>query len=395
MGDLSLLAVSLLHHSSVTKQQIPVNLAIATVTSASAVDQLGQDAIGQTVVSISGTDVSTYAPEFSSTETDLSDPSMPGQLTSEQSVVNQPIDYPEEQTMAQSVSPLQPRSLQRSPQSLSRPSATSTPLVPQTSTIQPIPTWIEPSNLPNPEFSDPNPAATLSTPRPSSGSQLYRQRTIALRSGRTYTRLPANSYWESWVQATQQPTYEQWVSLLSQEAGAMARGQGSNRLTVLLGDSLYLWYPPERLASDRFWLNQGISGDTTTGVLRRLSAFAQTRPDTIHVMVGINDLRRGATDAEVINNSRQIMRQLRRNHPRAQIIIHSILPTRLAAIPSGRIHHINNTIAAIAKQEQVEYLDLLNYFADAQGNLRRDLTTDGLHLNPRGYATWQWAMAHG
>jgi lysophospholipase L1-like esterase len=225
-----------------------------------------------------------------------------------------------------------------------------------------------------------------------SGSQLYQQRVMALRAGRQYTRLPANSFWQTWVNATYQPTYQEWVSLLSQEAGAMARGQGSNRLTILLGDSLSLWYPPEQLPSDRFWLNQGISGDTTAGVLRRLSAFAQTRPDTIHVMLGINDLRHGATDAEVINNLRQIMRNLHRDHPQAQIFVHSILPTRLATIPSDRIQHINNSLAYIAKQEQVNYLDLSTYFTDEQGNLRLDLTTDGLHLNPRGYAMWQWAL---
>ncbi|MBD2459415.1 lysophospholipase [Oscillatoria sp. FACHB-1407] len=337
----------------------------------------------------------THSPEFSSVGSGQADPGTSS--SSAQPVVPQPrlqpVASPAEDRIAQIVPLTQRQSSQRI-QNITSPTRIA-PAIPQTSILQP-PVWVEPSTLPTPDFSAPNPTTVSpSTLRPRSGSQLYRQRVVALRSGRTYTRLPANSFWESWSQATQQPTYEQWVSLLAQEAGAMARGQGSNRLTILLGDSLYLWYPSEQLAGDRFWLNQGISGDTTAGVLRRLSAFANTRPDTIHVMVGINDLRRGATDAEVINNSRQIMRQLRRNHPNAEIIIHSILPTRLAAIPSSRIHRINTTIAAIAKQERVDYLDLLGYFADAQGDLRRDLTTDGLHLNPRGYATWQWAMANG
>lgn len=229
-------------------------------------------------------------------------------------------------------------------------------------------------------------------PRPASGSQLFVQRLAALRSGRLYTRLPASSYAETWRNATRQPTYEQWVSLLRSEAGAIARGQGSNRLTVLLGDSLYLWYPPEQMTRDRLWLNQGISGDTTAGVLRRLSAFSQTRPDRIQVMVGINDLRRGASDAEVLTNLRQIMRQLRANHPQAQIVVQSILPTRLASLPTPRIHRLNGQIAAIAQQERVSFLDLQTSFADASGNLRTELTTDGLHLSQSGYAVWQQAI---
>lgn len=228
--------------------------------------------------------------------------------------------------------------------------------------------------------------------RPASGSQLFVQRLTALRSGRVYTRLPADSYAETWRNATRQPTYDQWVSLLRSESGAIARGQGSNRLTVLLGDSLYLWYPPEQMTRDRLWLNQGISGDTTAGVLRRLSAFSQTRPDRIQVMVGINDLRRGASDAEVLTNLRQIMRQLRANHPQAQIIVQSILPTRLASLPAPRIHRLNRQIAAIAQQERVSFLDLQLSFADSTGNLRTELTTDGLHLSQSGYAVWQQAI---
>jgi lysophospholipase L1-like esterase len=236
------------------------------------------------------------------------------------------------------------------------------------------------------------PYATLTTPRPATGSQLYQQRVVALRAGRVYTRMPGSSYMNAWSRALAQPTYQQWVSLLSAEAGAIARGQGSNRLTVMVGDSLCLWYPQERLSSDRFWLNQGISGDTTAGVLQRLSAFAQTRPDQIHVMAGINDLRRGATDAQVLNNLQQIIHELRNHHPHARIFVQSILPTRLAAIPASRIRAINDRLSQITQREGVSFVDLQSYFADASGNLRNDLTTDGLHLNSNGYATWQMAL---
>ena len=238
-----------------------------------------------------------------------------------------------------------------------------------------------------------NGSAPISGPRPTSGAQLYQQRAAALRAGSTYTRMPPRSFQSAWANATVQPTYEQWVSLLGQEAQAMARGQGSNRLSVMVGDSLSLWFPPERLTGDRFWLNQGISGDTTAGVLHRLSAFRHANPDTIHVMVGINDLRRGATDQAVLSDLGQIMQRLRQAHPQAQIFVHSLLPTRLPAISASRIRYLNQQIAALTQQEQVSYLELQPYFADGDGNLRQDLTTDGLHLNPRGYAVWQWALA--
>lgn len=248
-----------------------------------------------------------------------------------------------------------------------------------------------------PEFSPVMPvvgtaASVSSIARPQSGSQLYQQRLAALRAGRLYPRIPVNSFQASWQNANRQPTYQDWLRLLQQEAQVMARSQGSNRLTILLGDSLLLWFPIDRLPSDRFWLNQGISGDTTTGILRRLSSFAQTRPDRIYLMAGINDLRQGASDRTVLNNQRQIMRRLRQNHPQATIVVYSILPTRLPAIASDRIERLNASLAAISRQEGANFLDLQTQFSGTDGILRRDLTTDGLHLNRRGYEVWQMAM---
>jgi lysophospholipase L1-like esterase len=213
-----------------------------------------------------------------------------------------------------------------------------------------------------------------------------------LQTGNNYTRLTADSFWESWSQVTYQPTYQEWVSLLAQEAAAMANGQGHNPLTVLLGDSISLWFPVEQLENNRFWLNQGISGDTTGGILRRLHLLDDTHPAEIHLMAGINDLRRGSSDAEVLTNLRQIMQELRSRHPQSQILVYSILPTRYANLPSDRIQSLNQQIAAIAQMEGVQYLDLTQYFADAEGKLRADLTTDGLHLNFHGYAMWDWIM---
>ncbi len=246
---------------------------------------------------------------------------------------------------------------------------------------------VSPALIPN--ITDIPQARTLA---PRSGSQLYRQRLEALRAGTLYTRLASDSFYSAWSQAQAKPSYTEWKQLLELEARAVARGQGDNRLSVALGDSLSLWLPSQRLPEGQLWLNQGISGDTTSGILQRLSAFAQTRPDTIYVMAGINDLRRGYSDQLILSNLRQIMRQLHQKHPEAQVVVQSILPTRYAAIPSSRIRALNQRIAAIAQQEKVSFLDLYPYFADTQDHLNRALTTDGLHLNPRGYQVWQVAL---
>ena len=267
--------------------------------------------------------------------------------------------------------------------------AQTVPARPATSTPTPARTVAATRTPHFPDF-DTTPPATAIAPR--SGSQLYRQRLEALRAGRLYTRIPTDSFYAAWSQATSQPSYSQWKQLLALEARAVARGQGDNRLSIFMGDSLSLWFPAQGLPNSQLWLNQGISGDTTGGILQRLSAIAPTRADKIYVMAGINDLRKGHSDATITKNLHQIMRRLRQDHPQAQVVVQSILPTRYDAIPSSRVRSLNEKIKAIARQEGAYYLDLFAFFIDGEDRLNRGLTTDGLHLNPQGYQVWQMAL---
>ena len=196
--------------------------------------------------------------------------------------------------------------------------------------------------------------------------------------------------------------YEQWLAQLQREAEAIAANP-PERLGVLAGDSISLWFPPELLPPQRTWLNQGISGEVSSGLLKRLSLFDNTNPEVIFVMIGINDLIRGISPDEVVENQRAIVRDLVWVHPNARIVVQSILPhsgsgatwegrDRLLNIPNDRLRDINRELAAIASAEGVEFLDLYPLFADSEGNLRLELTTDGLHLNEQGYLVWRTAL---
>jgi lysophospholipase L1-like esterase len=196
--------------------------------------------------------------------------------------------------------------------------------------------------------------------------------------------------------------YQQWVDLIGREA-EIAAVQQPKHLSVLLGDSLSLWFPTELLPPDRYWLNQGISGETSAGLLNRLELIDQTQPEVIYVMIGINDLIRGVRGQTILANQELIVRYLRRVHPKAKIVVQSILPhsaekatwegrDRLLAIPNTRIQELNDRLKAIAEAEGAIYLDLYPLFADANGNLKTELSTDGLHLSPQGYLVWRNAM---
>ena len=199
-----------------------------------------------------------------------------------------------------------------------------------------------------------------------------------------------------------QLTYQQWVDILKQEA-KVASDQPPERLSILIGDSLSLWFPPELLPEDRNWLNQAISGESSDGLLRRLDLFDNTQPEVIFVMIGINDLIRGVSDRVIIENHRKIITYLRKTHPQAQIVVQSILPhgdedatwegkDKLLKIPNSRIRQLNQQLQNTATKVGVKYLDLYPLFTNQQGNLRSEFTTDGLHLNFTGYLVWRTAL---
>ena len=197
-------------------------------------------------------------------------------------------------------------------------------------------------------------------------------------------------------------TYEQWLEVLKQEAAAVAKKQ-PERLTVLLGDSLSLWFPADQLPVDRSWLNQGISGDTTALMINRLSFLDETKPQTIFVMAGINDFKKGSTVDEVVESYRTLLQNLKQKHASSEIVVQAVLPhgaemtamddrDQVLAIPNDQIVKFNQKLASLAKEEQLLFLNLHPLFADKEGFLRSDLTTDGLHLNPSGYMVWSTAM---
>lgn len=116
-------------------------------------------------------------------------------------------------------------------------------------------------------------------------------------------------------------------------------------------------------------------------------------------MIGINDLLRDVDDTTILADQQQIIQDLKAMHPSSSIVVQAILPhagdrstwegkEQLLALPNQRIQDLNQQLAMIAADEGVEYLDLEPIFSDSKGNLRTDLTTDGLHLNDNGYRVW-------
>jgi lysophospholipase L1-like esterase len=199
-----------------------------------------------------------------------------------------------------------------------------------------------------------------------------------------------------------QYTYTQWLEVLGKEAGAMAKAKPEH-LTVLLGDSLSLWFPVEMLPSDRVWLNQGVSGENSAGLLKRLNLLDELQPETIVVMVGINDLIKGTSDEQILDNYRQIIQTLKEKHPKSSLVVQSVLPhggdrvgtidrEQVLQLSNERIYQFNQKLGSLTAESEVLFLNLHPLFTDGDGLMQADLSTDGLHLKRQGYFVWRSAF---
>lgn len=142
-------------------------------------------------------------------------------------------------------------------------------------------------------------------------------------------------------------------------------------------------------------VNRGVGGDNSFGILARMDEVLAGKPRAIFLMDGINDLFRGLPYEVSINNYRRIIRKIKRESPKTKIYIESALPINesmtTAAYTKGRnvkVPGLNERIAQLAKEENITYINIVPLFADGQGNLRKDVSPDGVHLKASAYIDW-------
>lgn len=141
--------------------------------------------------------------------------------------------------------------------------------------------------------------------------------------------------------------------------------------------------------------NRGISGDFTFGILARLDEVLRGKPAKVFVLIGINDLAGNVPDNTILNNYKRIIKTIKSCSPTTKIYFNNLLPVNntFTNFPNhvnkaSRILHINNELKTISIEENIVLIDSYSHFKDADGQLDKAYTIDGLHLTPDGYKHW-------
>lgn len=158
--------------------------------------------------------------------------------------------------------------------------------------------------------------------------------------------------------------------------------------------------------SDKFNIahirNRGIAGDVTDGVLKRLDEIVYFKPKAVFILIGVNDLfnihheesaRKFKYDKIVPStdyigkNILKIAKLIHHKSPETKIYVRTVLPTRREYLKED-ILNLNKKIQKDEAKGYYKVIDLYSQFVNANGDLIKDLTVDGVHLSDKGYEKW-------
>lgn len=154
---------------------------------------------------------------------------------------------------------------------------------------------------------------------------------------------------------------------------------------LLIGDSLVAdhdWQP--RMPGYQV-TNYGIPGLIATELLASLPGIKKKAgyADVILVMIGTNDLLSGNFD--FVNTVKEIIVQIHKLYPTAELIINSLLPIELPGLPHTKVDGLNVQLEALTVQTGSCFLNTHSRFLDSDKQL---FQADGVHLTDTAYEIW-------
>ena len=166
---------------------------------------------------------------------------------------------------------------------------------------------------------------------------------------------------------------------------------------LFLGDSLTYNYKINEFFEGYKTFNSGISGNKTTDILNDLENRVYKYNSTkVFLLIGINDLKNGISNDEVLNNIEIIIKKIKENSKDTIIYVESLYPISdekdkknikkiVPKTDNNEIKETNKKLNELCKKYNIKYINVYDKLLNDKGSLKKDYTTDGLHLNDLGY----------
>ena len=165
---------------------------------------------------------------------------------------------------------------------------------------------------------------------------------------------------------------------------------------IFIGDSIVEYYPLQELfGTAKTIVNRGIRGYQTGLLLDNLDVHLYGGAvDQIVLLIGTNDIGKDVPMNEALDNLERVIQSIVRDYPLSQIKLVSILPVNegkeykqtVYIRTNEKIREWNQAFETLASAYmQVDFVPIYDSLTDSEGQLKKDYTTDGLHLSVAGY----------
>lgn len=144
-------------------------------------------------------------------------------------------------------------------------------------------------------------------------------------------------------------------------------------------------------------VNRGIIGDEINGIYDRLHQILPGKPKKIYLLCGVNDVSHHLTTDEIVKRMDRVIDRIQRESPDTKLYLESCLPINESfnryknlTGKTDQIPEINARYEELAKAKGITFINIYPKFCEEGTNvLRKDITTDGLHFNEKGYEIWR------
>jgi lysophospholipase L1-like esterase len=166
----------------------------------------------------------------------------------------------------------------------------------------------------------------------------------------------------------------------------------SSKKIVLMGNSItehWQTYTPLFFKENSFFINKGISGQTTVEMLSRFNEdVINQNPQAVYILAGINDIAQNSGYISIDDISTNIIKMgLLAQKNNIKVIICSVMPVteitwnEKIKNANQKVIELNQKLINKSKKNNFTYLD---YYSKMKDELN-SLTYDGLHPNEKGY----------
>lgn len=171
---------------------------------------------------------------------------------------------------------------------------------------------------------------------------------------------------------------------------------------LFVGSSLMEMFPIEELIQEKnlplVAYNRGVGGYKTEDLLKVLDVCVyDLAPRRIFINIGTNDLSDPAISLEeMIGNYDQILTQIQEHLPKVELYLMAYYPVNPKAAAeemkaclqirtNAKIASANGEVLKLAQKHHARFIDVNAPLTDAEGNLKKEYTIEGMHINRDGY----------